>query len=144
MKTSKKKDDKNVWPWTSRSIVLHTFPDMKIEVPKEFKFVLRKHQEIGLSWMVMREIDPPGNSTKRGGILADDMGLGKTIMMLALISIDKMNPSMLEMKKSYKNVLHEPLEDEIKTFSEIQHSLVRANYKFKKFNFNIFLLIYNK
>lgn len=46
-----------------------------------FKYL--PHQEVGVEWMVKREIEDDG--VCKGGILADDMGLGKTWQTIGLM-----------------------------------------------------------
>lgn len=59
-----------------------------VQIPKQFKGVLRDYQKIGVDWLnFLREYQLPG-------ILADDMGLGKTIQTLAHLLIEKQEGRM--------------------------------------------------
>ena len=125
MNESNKNVAPNNGPWTSRSIICTKFTTDGFKPPPNFTFTLRKHQEVGVNWMRMREIDPPGAMPMRGGILADDMGLGKTIQLLALLAYDKNNLNTLKMQYTYKDSLHEPLDDEYDTFQDLNTHLTQ-------------------
>ena len=81
----------------------------------------------------MREVDPPGSSPMRGGILADDMGLGKTIELLALLAIDKANHQSLSMKYTYQDTHHRPLPDEQETFDNLEKKLITPRLQQSRF-----------
>ena len=53
-----------------------------INVPYD-GFAFLPHQEVGVRWMIEREMS--GDGICRGGILADDMGLGKTLTIISLV-----------------------------------------------------------
>ena len=125
----------DVGPWHSRSIVCKKFSTDNFKPPPHFKFTLRRYQEIAVNWMRMREVDPPGSSPMRGGILADDMGLGKTIELLALLAIDKANHQSLSMKYTYQDTHHRPLPDEQETFDNLEKKLITPRLQQSQFGF---------
>ncbi|MCH2211166.1 MAG: SNF2 family helicase [Fuerstiella sp.] len=70
-----------------------------VDVPKNFKGVLRDYQRDGLSWMCfLRDFG-------LGGCLADDMGLGKTVQFIAMLlehrtKSAKIQPSLVVVPRS--------------------------------------------
>lgn len=69
------------------SMYLHLSADFKktdaVQVPPEFKGVLRKYQQEGLNWLNFLD------TYNFGGCLADDMGLGKTVQIIAFILLQR-------------------------------------------------------
>lgn len=71
-------------------------PVEKIDIPKNFKDILRDYQESGLDWFYFLK------KYHFAGILADDMGLGKTLQALILIKMNlkKECPSLVVCPKT--------------------------------------------
>ena len=94
------------YPWRQAQLVLHDYDGPLIEQPPFLRYTLTPHQITATSWMLAREVNPPGSFPMRGGILADEMGLGKTITVLGLLSLEKSHPQLFQMKFDCKYTQH--------------------------------------
>ncbi|KAK2959094.1 putative DNA repair protein RAD5 [Blattamonas nauphoetae] len=91
-------------PWAEDDLVYQSFPTTFIPVSDALSMKLHPHQVEGLNWLYMRETDPPGGFTTRGGILADDMGLGKTLTVLSLVVLDVLEKRINDRKQTYADI----------------------------------------
>ncbi|KAA6385863.1 MAG: putative SNF2, helicase and zinc finger protein [Streblomastix strix] len=110
-------------PWKENRIVYHRFEQQNPVEIDNLALVLQPHQQVGLEWMIQREVDPPGGFPTRGGILADSMGLGKTIMLLALVAVDKFDRTSLKMEQSYVNIQHKQHDADLNTFTGLKKKM---------------------
>jgi superfamily II DNA or RNA helicase len=77
---------------------LETYKDLEVEIPENFKSILRPYQQEGFRWMRFLK------SNNFGGCLADDMGLGKTVQALALLQSSQHYDNLAEIPVSIGDI----------------------------------------